>query len=154
MQSTFSWEAPEYTHREKKPDWFWALGIIGISGTVAALIFNNVLLALLVLVGTFTVALYAARHPSHVRFTVGERGITVDNRLYPYGTLDAYWLDDQGHPDIVKLIIRSKKLFMPYLIIPAEHTIAHELNRYLTTRLKSEEMNEPLAEKILNLFGF
>lgn len=154
MQRAFSWEALEYTHREKTADWFWALGIVGVAGTVAALIFNNLILALLVLVATFTIAVYAARHPERVRFEVGERGVTIGKTLYPYGSLDAYWLDDTGHPETATLIIRSKKFFMPYLSIPVRHDISHDLNRFLGERLRREEMSEPAAERILGLFGF
>lgn len=154
MKEEYTWSAEEYRHREKTPDWFWALGILAVSTAVTALLFNNVLLALLILVGGFTLALYGARRPRKVSFRVDRRGVAVGDRLYPFGTLESYWLADEGHPEEALLIVRSKKLFMPYLVLPVPHAIAHDLARDLKEHLKNEELHEPISRRLMEFLGF
>jgi len=48
------WDAHEYEHRERSPDWFWAVGIISVSVAVAAVIFGNIIFGILVIIAAFT----------------------------------------------------------------------------------------------------
>ncbi|KKW40533.1 MAG: hypothetical protein UY91_C0041G0006 [Parcubacteria group bacterium GW2011_GWB1_55_9] len=41
------WKGREYDHNPKSADWYWALGIIAVAATVAAILFGNYLLAVL-----------------------------------------------------------------------------------------------------------
>ena len=43
----FEWEGTEYRFEDKSADWYWALGIIATAIAIAAVLFNNILLALL-----------------------------------------------------------------------------------------------------------
>ena len=66
----FIWEAHEYIFQEKTSDWYWAVGIIAVSLAVLLIIFGNVLFALVVLIGSFTLSIFAARRPDLVRFEI------------------------------------------------------------------------------------
>ena len=43
------WDAHEYEHKERNRDWFWAVGIISVSLAVVAVIFGNIIFAILIL---------------------------------------------------------------------------------------------------------
>ena len=81
------WEAHEYEHKERSLDWFWAMGIISISIAIATVIFGNIILAVLVLVSVFSLALFINRLPTTIHVSVTEQGITRDKIHYPYSTL-------------------------------------------------------------------
>jgi hypothetical protein len=48
---SITWEAPEHHHVEKGNDWFFALAIIIVALVIVAILFNDVLFALLIGLG-------------------------------------------------------------------------------------------------------
>jgi len=149
-----SWQGYEYTHHEKSSDWFWALGIVALSSAVTAIIFKNILFALLILIGAFTVALFAAKKPHLIHFEVTRRGVSIDDVLYPFTTLESFWIDEDEHGHL-SLILKSQRVVMPYIIIPLSEAIEFEdIRNVLLEKLDEEELNEPISHKILEFFGF
>ena len=61
-----SWEAPQHHHVEKGNDWFLALGVIVLALVIAAVLLNNVLLALLFGIAGGVLAMSAAKRPAIV----------------------------------------------------------------------------------------
>lgn len=147
------WEAHEYEHKDRSPDWFWAVGIVAVAIAVASTIFGNIIFGLLVLVSAFTLSLYAKKHPETLRITVDEKGVTKNKIHYPFSTLRSFWIDtEHSHP---KIIFRSEKLFMPLIIIPiGEELDIERLHRILSRFLKEEPHSLPLVENILEYLGF
>ncbi len=151
----FIWEAPEYYFQEKSTDWYWAVGIIGVSISILAVIFSNVLFALLILLSTFALALFGSKQPHTVRFEVSKKGVMIGSALYPFGTLDSFWVEDNrhvGHPS--KLIIKSRKLIVPLIAIPLDEVNPEEIRDFLMDHLLENHHVEPLGQKILEYFGF
>ena len=150
---TISWQGYEYDHHEKTGDWFWALGIIALSSAITAIIFENILFALLILIGAFAVALFAAKRPHLSYFEINRRGIVVDDRLFPFNTLESFWIneDEHGHET---LIAKSNRVMMPYLIVPIHDVSGAEVHRALSDQLQEEELHEPISHRLLEFFGF
>ena len=146
------WQAFEYSHREKSSDWFWAVGIIAVASAATAIIFNNILFALLILVGVFTVCLYAARKPLRVNFEINEKGILVGKVEYPYSSLESFWVEENiGAP---KLLVKSNKVIMPFIVLPIEEVEPVNVREYLSAYLREEEHQEPLLQHLLEYLGF
>ena len=150
---TVSWQGYEYDHHEKTSDWFWALGIIAISSAVTAIIFKNLLFALLILVGAFAIALFSAKRPHLVHFEISRRGITIDDTLYPFNTLESFWIDEDEHGHQT-LIVKSQRITVPYIIIPLQNAPENEMYEILSQQLLEEELHEPISHRILEFFGF
>ncbi|MBI2618292.1 hypothetical protein HYW58_02465 [Candidatus Kaiserbacteria bacterium] len=150
---TISWQGYEYDHHEKSSDWFWALGIIALSSAVTAVIFKNILFALLIIIGAFVMALFAARRPHMVHFEINKRGIGIDETLYPFKTLESFWIEEDEHGHHV-LILKSQRVVMPYIVIPLSDENMEDARNVLLTKLKEEELREPVSHKILEFFGF
>lgn len=150
---SISWEAPEHTHIEKTPDWYWMLGIIAFASAVASIIFDNALFGIVIILGALTMVLVSKREPRVIQFEVGARGVRIEDVLYPYATLESYFLDENNVVN-PQLILKSKKLLMMLLIIPipVEH-ISH-IESIVNARLPEEHLEEPFAHKLLEYFGF
>ena len=148
-----SWEAPEHRHFDKRSDWFWALGIIALCGALAAFFFGNFLFAILILLGGGVVALQAAKPPRVVPFMVGTRGVRAGERLFTYGTLVSYRIDDED-PQGSQLLLKSTRMYMPLIVMPIPEEYIHDIEDLLSQRLPEEDLEEPLAHKLLELFGF
>ena len=150
---SISWEAPEHRHVEKTPDWYWILGIISIAGAVLSIIFDNALFGIVIILGAFTMMLVSHRKPRIIQFEVGERGVRIDDALYPYATLESYFLDENNIVN-PQLILKSKKLFMMLLIIPIPIEHISHIESVVNARLPEEHLEEPFAHHILEYFGF
>lgn len=154
MENTESvrWSALEYPHRKKTADWYWVLGILAVAGAVAAFILGNILFSLLIVVGAFTVALFAARHPRIVEFEIDQRGVRADIILYPYSSLISFWILEGTEEQ--KILLRSSKKFMPYIIIPLGDIHPLQAHEFLIERLPEEEIAEPLSHRIMDYLRF
>ena len=150
------WEAFEHIYQEKTADWFWAVGIIVIGITVTAILLGNLLFAVLILISGFALVISAVKKPDLVRFGITERGITIEDTLYPYTTLESFWIEEpEAGIGPAKLLIKSEKLFMPHIVIPLTDEIDTEILRDLLLEvMKEEEHHEPAAQKLMEYLGF
>jgi hypothetical protein len=153
LPDALEWEAYEYLHYDRSADWFWGVGLITLVIAIAAIILQNVLLAVLVGVGAVTITLRALRHPEIKRFALTPRGAIENNTLYPYSTLDSFWVDDESlHP---KLLIKSKQTMVPLIIFPLPESVNPQIiHDYLIQYLYDEPMEESSLQRLLEIFGF
>lgn len=148
-----SWEAPEHHHTEKGSDWYWALGIITISGAVTTIIFGNVLFGLVILLAGMVTALVSAKRPQLVSYTVSLRGVRIGQELHPYSSLKCFYINEE-HPHHFELLLQSKNVFTPLFIIPVPDDAIEEIEYMLEERLPEEHLEESLGHRILEFLGF
>ena len=65
---TLQWSVVEYEEKERSADWFWALGIIIVAGSIAAIIFGDFFFAILLVVGGACLAMFAVRKPETITY--------------------------------------------------------------------------------------
>lgn len=147
------WEAHEYEHKDRSPDWFWAVGIVSVALSIVSIIFGNIILAILILVAAFTLLTFAKRPPENIRVAVDDKGITRDKIHYPFQTLKSFYIDTE-HPH-KKIFFRSEKVFMPLIHVPlGEGVDVEKLHQHLSTHLSEEFHSLTLIERILDHLGF
>ena len=155
LRGPYIWETHEFLYQEKTNDWYWAVGIITVSGAVIAVIFGNILFALFLLLGAFTLALFAAKKPEIVRFELNNTGIIINKTLYPYTTLHSFCVEDNSHIEVQsKVILRSRRMAMPLLVLPLEEYHPEEIRDFLFDHLPEDHHAEPISHKILEYLGF
>lgn len=154
LPKAIEWRGLEHSHSERSHDWFWAIGILAVGIAILSIYFGNMLLALVILLSAFASILHAHTEPKSVTFKIGRRGIQVGTTLYPYSSLDSFWVIDEEVND--RILFRSRKVFMPYLIVPFDSTKTdpEQIRDFLLDYLDEEELEEPLSQKILEFFGF
>ncbi len=148
----FSWHTHEYVHREKTQDWFWVLGIVAAGAAITSIIFGNVLFAIVIVIGAFVLALFAARPPNVISVEINAKGVRVEKTLYPFRSLKSFWIDEDHH-DGARLILVSQKMIMPYVTVPVAHEEIDALRDFLETNLKSEPFEESPFQIILDRLG-
>ena len=148
-----TWEAPEHHHVEKGNDWFFALAIIIAALVVVAILFNDVLFALLIGLAGGALAVSAAKRPSIIPFAVTIRGVRIDDELHPYATLESYAIDEDD-PRGPQLLLKAKRRFMPLMVLPIPPDYIDQIESILKEKLVEEELEEPFFMKVLELFGF
>ncbi len=147
------WEAPEYDYVQKSINWFWSVGIIGISLAIASILLGNILFAILIVLMGFTIILYGCRRPRKVLFSLTSRGVQIENRLFPYENLRSFWIHyDPPHKKL--LTIELKKMFMPIVIIPLGDTDPNVIREHLLKFAKEKRREESITETLTRLLGF
>ncbi|MEK7621992.1 MAG: hypothetical protein AAB415_02320 [Patescibacteria group bacterium] len=141
------WETLEHPPRERSSNWYWLVGAFALILVVGAIVMKNFLLAILVLLGTFTLIIVTARAPRKIRIAVSRRGIQIHNNLFPYHTLRSFWL----HEDEVerRIIIQSEKLLMPHIHLPLGAEVDHESLRLFLLDFLPEEPHRPTIVDLL-----
>jgi len=154
-QAILEWSALSHEHKDDKgQDWYWALGLIVVSVAIASILLGNVLFALLVIMAAVALGLSVNQKPGLNDYTINTRGISINGLLYPYKNLEAFWIDETRPGDNV-LILDTQKTLMPHLIIKIPDSVStNDVQDYLLDYLPEEELYEPAAQRIAEVFGF
>jgi hypothetical protein len=152
MQPLIEWDAPEHFHTEKNNDWYWAVGIITFTAAALSLILGNVIFAVLIIVGVFALVVHATKKPRIIHIIINDRGIVVDGTLYPFLTIESFWIDAHEYPP--KILLKSTKTFMPYISIHIDEVDPEAVREILLNYIAETEHSEPLSQKIFERFGF
>ena len=152
------WSVLEYEEKERSRDWFWALGIIIITSSIASIIFENYFFAALLVIAGVLLGFFAIKKPDLITYELNSKGLKIHNRLYPYESIKAFWVQADFSPNsIVKpiLFVHSERAFMPILSIPIEMNIAEDIHfRMSEQNIAEVEMKEHPSEKIMEVLGF
>lgn len=152
-QALLSWKTLEYPYQEKDSGWFIALFIIAISGLVGAFLYGEFLFAVVIALGSFTLALYAVKKPGTVEIVITEKKVWVNDTPYPYKTLASFSIDEDATPD--KLILERHILWNPLIIAPIPKEIpSDEVRALLKKKLPEKYFREPLSHRVMEYLGF
>lgn len=156
-----SWEALAYEDKPKSNDWFWALGIIVFTASIASMIYDNYFFAALIILSGILLGFLAKKKPEMVHYELNDRGFLVDKNLYPYENIKSFWVQRENFPEnpIEKLkpllFIKSERFFMPIIMSPIENAMASNIQEFLLEKnIEEEEMKEKISEKIMEALGF
>jgi len=147
-----SWNAPEHFYVEKRPDWYWAVGIVTLAIATVCFIFGNIIPGIFVLVAATALVLHASRPPRTVYYEINDRGIVVDELLYPFLSLESFWVPHDELPP--KLIVKSRKTFMPLIVIYIDEVDPEHVREVMLTYIAETEHHESVLKHILERLGF
>lgn len=152
QRTSISWQALEYFHFDKSSDWYWVLGIVALTGIVLCILFGNILLAVLILVGAVVGGMFAGKEPRMVTVEISRKGIAVENKMYEFESLESFWIEMEDiHP---KIILKSKKTLMTQILIPLGEMPEDEVRAILLEYIPEVKHREPFLHKVLEYLGF
>ncbi|MDE2172443.1 MAG: hypothetical protein KGJ33_00660 [Patescibacteria group bacterium] len=151
-EALISWQAPEHFHTEKRSDWYWSVGIITLALAAVAFILGNLITGVFVLVAALALVLHASRPPRTVYHEINDRGLIVHDRLYPFLSLDSFWIPHDELPP--KIILKSRRTFMPLLIILIDDVDPEEVRQIMLRYIAETEHHEPFLKHLLERCGF
>lgn len=115
----FEWEGKPIDFGEKNDDWYWALGIVAVAAIIVCVLFNNILLALVILTGTLALVLETKKAPRIHKFRLAPEGIHIDDVLYPYDKIYSFSVLEYLDPTLPPaLSIKTRLLLSSHLVIP------------------------------------
>ena len=146
------WSALEYEEKERSVDWFWALGIIVVAGSITSLIYGNYFFAILLILSGILLGFFAIKKPEMVSYELNKKGLKIKTRLFPYESMKSFFVQTTPKP---MLFVKSSRMFMPILSMPIEDNLAEDIRSLLlSNNVQEEEMKEGPSEKIMERLGF
>jgi hypothetical protein len=146
------WSAPEYSHKERNPDWFWAIGLSTIVACILALWFRNYLFAIFLLISGACLILFTLRHPEEVSFSIKTEGITIGKDIYAWKTIKGFSI--KRNPSQDKLLILTSKKFLPTYTIPIPGNLTEEIYNSLLKVTPNIELEESRSMLFMEKLGF
>ena len=148
-----SWQVEEYTHREKTPDWFWALGVVAVAGAIIAGIYHDILFSILIILSALIMGYYAARKPDIIEVSINEDGIKVRDFMYLFERINGFAIEE--HIMGNKLLIESRRAIVPIISIPLPESLDTEgLYELLKTKITEKELRISTSHRIIEHIGF
>lgn len=151
-EALISWNAPEHLHTEKNPDWYWAVGIVTLALAAVAFIFGNVITGIFVLVAALALVLHASRTPRVIYHEINDRGIVIGDRLYPFLSLESFWIPHDKLPP--KILLKSHKLLMPLIVVIIDEADPEEVREVMLKYIAETEHREHFLKHFLERLGF
>jgi hypothetical protein len=154
-EKTIRWKANEYIYHEKSIDWYWYFGLIAVILIISAIWLHNTLFAFIIAIGSFTMLIYANKHPRELEYTVDKNGISFDDVSYQYrDILFFYIVNDRKQTEEAVLLLQLKKTVSPIISIPLGNTKLDELQTFLLNFIKEKELPIPFGNILMNIIGF
>ncbi len=147
-----NWTAPEHIHIPKTPDWYWTVGIITLALSAVAFIFGSVITGIFIVVASIALVLHASRPANIITYEINDRGIKSNDVLYPFLTLESFWIPHDEFP--AKIIIKSRKLLMPFIIIYIDEIDPEQVRQVMLRYIAETEHHEPILKHLLERCGF
>ena len=151
MTSKLSWQAYDRIEQHHSPDWYWAVGIIAFSIMVTSILLDNILFAVLIILSTIVLFLRTLQKPQLVSYELTSRGIWINKQFTSFMSFDSFWVTEE---EPSKLILKSKGLLTPLLIIPLDTTDPQTVREFLQDYIQEEEHHEPLSKRVMEYLGF
>lgn len=152
-KNSLEWSAPEFFYFEKTEIWFAVSGLIAIIIFITALWTRNILFALLVFLGYFSITIYAIKKPRDIDININSQGIKIDRTLYTYDNLKSFWIFYEP-PTLKEISLLSKKKIMPHIKIPIGAQDPAAIRKVLVQYLREKKQDESLIDNITRQLRF
>lgn len=151
-RNNLEWTVLERKSGRHAADWYWAVGIIAASIAATSFILDNILFAVFVIVSTVALFLRTLQKPRAIEYALTSKGIWVDREFHAFKSLESFWIEETEDPAV--LLIKSKAITMPLIVIPLEDIDHEALHAYLIMILPEIELHEPFSKKVMEFLGF
>jgi len=149
-----TWTAPEYVFRKKTVDWYWWFGIAEVCLVGIAWYMANYLFIFVIIIGSFSLLMFAVRPPKEITCSATTRGIYVGGKLYSYQSIESFHIDDQYGGDKEKLLlVQLGKMTEPLLAIPLGNADIDNLHTFLLDFIQEKEIARPIGQIVMELLG-
>jgi hypothetical protein len=149
------WEGREYDHSPKSADWYWALGIVAVAGTLASILFGNYLLAILIIIAAAALALHAAKVPPVHRFRLVDTGLAIGDELHPFERMLSFSVLEDVEGALPPLLsIKTESWLSPHLVIPLEGVDADAVYSYFLRHVDENEHTHSFTDLVAAWLGF
>lgn len=149
---SISWVAPEYIHRPKSVDFLWGVGLLGLAGSVTAMIFGNVIFGIFIILSAVMLIIFSVKHPNEANFEINKDGILFDKEMHKYKNIKGFKIKEAN--PYSKLLIETNRYFLPLYTLPLPHELEDDVYNVLSQIIPEEDIEETHSSKFMDKIGF
>ena len=153
-QEIMGWLIDEYERHERGPVWYASAFLVGVGLILYALITQNFLFAIIIVMFGVIVGLSTLREPERILFQMTTRGIAVGDLFFPYKELKDFWIVYEP-PYVKNIYFEHMSVLTPRIVVPIEDEDPLKVRRalldYLHENGTSEEPLRDLWGRVLKL---
>lgn len=152
QKPSVSWSAIPYEFKPKSIDWYWAMGIIVIAGSIASFFFSNFLFGIFILISGSLIIFTAHREPEISHFEINEKGISINNEIIIWKNVISYNFTTRRDQ---RLLLVSRNVGINRIVsFPVLNIHEEDIENILKTyTIKNEDLAEGIAEQLFDYFG-
>jgi len=156
IMEIISWEIPEYQKHIRGKLWYVALGLVGLGMLIYAVMSNNFMFAVILIISGIILIINDARNPQGVLVTIANEGIMVGRKFYDYDELSSFSIVYKPAAGVKKIYFTFKSKTKHHLSIPLLDVnplfLKENLNKYLEEDIeRTDETTTEALARILKL---
>lgn len=146
-KTAFAWSIPEFPKYERGKLWYAIAALVAGGGILYAVLTANFLFAVIILMFAMISLLYSTREPMLIPFAIGEAGVLVGVRTYPWRELESFWIV-YDPPTVKTLYVEFKNPLRPRVAAPLadEDPVALRDTLLQYIREDVERKDEPFSD--------
>ncbi len=150
-----TWTAPEFEHHEKEVLWSWASIIIAIILLTTAILSQNFLFGIFIVIAEVLVLVWGNRPPREILFELNDKSLIIEKREnHPLKELDHFGFIDLGEEEKYMEIGLAFKKIRPMMRILMPKELQKPIEQRLKLHGRKKEMEPTLSDVIERLVRF
>jgi hypothetical protein len=142
------WQGPEYVEHDRGVKWYIVFVIVAITLMAAAIfLIKSITFTILIPVMALALFVYTRRPAQYINYTVGRKGIHVNDKLYPYADFKAFAVNTRDGAS--SIIVIPRKRFQMALIAYFPEEVGEALVDMLAARLPMQTYAPDFMDKLL-----
>jgi len=146
------WETLEHPYYEKTQDWFWIVGIVGLTAAFLSFLLNNLLLAIILFLATIAIILHGRRVPDVITVKITGNGIHIGTEFIPFTRIKSFSIDEEE--SLPLLALQTNKWLAPYTHLVIEDVATEDVRDSLLDHLNEIYHEHSFTESIIHFLGF
>lgn len=134
-----SWEIPEYTKYPHGRRWYVIAGILVLGILVYAIWSKNYLFGVLTVLVLLIIIMHEVKEPRKIFFGITEKGIVVDDRLLPHGSVERFWIVENERENEAALFLDFKSMVRPRMSVPVSSELTGDVRDALGSYVAEDE---------------
>ena len=119
---------------------------------IIALLMQNYIFALIILLSSFLIAAQAVKKPRTVKFILTKEGLAIDEKMCLWQDIKSFWIFEE--PEIQAIGLETKKMSAPHLYIPLARQDAETIREILKKHIPEKKQEESLTDIIARRLKF
>jgi hypothetical protein len=149
---TIEWQAPEYTHKEKSPDFLWTIGLVAVVAAIVAFFLGNYVFGIFILISGACLIMFTSRPPQMMTFSIKTEGLSIGKNIHAWKSLKGF--DMKAGDPYAKLLVETSKNFLPIYTIPMPVSRKEEIRETLKKVIPATSIEESRSMVFMEKLGF
>lgn len=148
-----SWSASEFVAHQKSGSWFLVLAMgTSVFSAGIYLVTKDILATIAIAVAGVMFGVFAARAPRVLQYVIDDRGLSIGERLYPYGEIRSFAVLEES--PIPSILVMPMKRFLPPITLFFTPEEADKIIDALAARLPHEDKQPDAVDRLMSRIRF